>query len=157
MPEVAVSKYHGLLQLKLSSKVMSGAGSPKHHLRTTLPPSTTIQVNRVKGSTTTLRAKPRTRRIFNWRADGLKEKKELYLQKRAKQRQQLEEQWGENLEFLQTLDVKECMLKIKSLILGKLAADENHLKSLVEVPGKVVVNFDERVKEVAEALTMLKY
>jgi len=28
---------------------------------------------------------------------------------------------------------------------------------LVEVPGKVIVNFDERVKEVAEALTMLRY
>jgi hypothetical protein len=119
-----------------------------------------IQVNAsrgVKGSTTTLRVKPRTRRIFNNRADELKEKKELYLQKRAKQRQQLEEQTGENLELLQELDVKECMLEIQSVILGKLAADDNYLKGLVEVPGKVVVNFDERVKEVAEALTMLRY
>jgi predicted component of type VI protein secretion system len=119
-----------------------------------------IQANaskRVKGSKTTLRASPRTRRIFNNRADELKEKKELYLQKRAKQRQQLEEQSGENLELLHELDVKECMLEIKSVILGKLAADENHLKGFIEVPGKVAVNFNERVKEVAEALTMLKY
>jgi hypothetical protein len=49
------------------------------------------------------------------------------------------------------------MLEIQLVILGKLATDENHLKGLVEVPRKVVVNFDERVKEVAEALTMLRY
>jgi hypothetical protein len=119
-----------------------------------------IQINAsrcAKGSTGMLRTKVSTRRIFNSRADGIKEKKELYLQKRAKQRQQLEEQSGENLELLHELDVKECMLEIKSVILGKLAADENHLKGLVKAPGKEVVNFDERVKEVAEALTMLKY
>lgn len=161
MSEVAgLSKYHGLLQLKLPSKVMSGAGPPKHQPRIILPPSAMTRViasRGAKGSTTTWRAKTRTRKIFNGRADGLKDKKDLYLQKRAKQRQQLEEQSGENLRLLHELDVKECMLEIKSVILGKLAADENHLKGLVEVPGKVVVNFDERVKEVAEALTMLKY
>lgn len=43
------------------------------------------------------------------------------------------------------------------MILGKLAADENHLKGLIDVPGKVVVNFDKRVKEIVKALTMLKY
>jgi hypothetical protein len=104
-----------------------------------------------------LRAKPHVRKKFNNLEDGFKEKKELYLQKRAVLRQQVEEQLGENLELLEELDVKECMLEIQSVILGKLAADENHLKGLVEVPGKVIVNFDERVKEVAEALTMLRY
>jgi hypothetical protein len=49
------------------------------------------------------------------------------------------------------------MLEIKSVILGKLAANENHLKGLVEVPGKIAINFDKRAKEVAKALTMLKY
>jgi hypothetical protein len=43
------------------------------------------------------------------------------------------------------------------VILGKLTTNKNHLKGLVEVPGKVVINFDERVKEAAEALTMLRY
>ena len=160
MPEVmGPSEYHGLLQLQLPLKVMSEAGSLNHHPRTILSPPAMIQVNvsrGIKGPTRTLGAKPRTRGIFNNRVNRLREKEELYLQKRAKQRQQLEEQSGENLELLQELDVKECMLEIKSVILGKLAADENHLKGLVEVPGKVV-NFDERVKEVAEALTMLRY
>jgi hypothetical protein len=43
------------------------------------------------------------------------------------------------------------------VILRKLATNENYLKGLVEVPGKVVVNFNERVKEVAKALTILRY
>ena len=154
-------KYHGLLQLKLSPNPMSEPmGSLNHHPRTNLPPPVKIKVNAsrgLKGSTTALRVKPHTRKKFNSLEDGLKEKKELYLQKRAKQRQQVEEQSGENLELSEELDVKECMLEIQSVILGKLAADENHLKGLVEVTGKVVVNFDERVKEVAEALTMLRY
>jgi ABC-type Na+ transport system ATPase subunit NatA len=49
------------------------------------------------------------------------------------------------------------MLEIQSVILGKLAAEENHLKGFAEVPGLAVSNIDERVKEVGEALTMLKY
>ena len=43
------------------------------------------------------------------------------------------------------------------MILGKLAADENHFKGLVKIPGAAALNFDERVKETEEALTMLKY
>ena len=42
-------------------------------------------------------------------------------------------------------------------MLEKLAAEENHLKDLAEVPGLVLLNFDEQIKEIEEALTMLKY
>jgi hypothetical protein len=43
------------------------------------------------------------------------------------------------------------------VILGKLATNENHLKGLVKAPGKEVINFNKRVKEVAKALIILKY
>jgi hypothetical protein len=43
------------------------------------------------------------------------------------------------------------------VILGKLTANKNHLKGFIEVPGKVAINFNKRVKEVAEALAILKY
>jgi hypothetical protein len=49
------------------------------------------------------------------------------------------------------------MLKIQSMILRKLATNENHLKGLIKVLGKVIVNFDKRVKEIIEALMMLRY
>ncbi|PVH69000.1 hypothetical protein DL98DRAFT_599040 [Cadophora sp. DSE1049] len=154
-------KYHGLLELKLCSNTTSEfTGSLKHRLRTIPPPSAVIRVNASRGqksSTTAFAVKTRTRTKFNGREDGLKRKKELYLHKRAKQRQQLEEQSGTSVEYLQALDVKECMLEIQSVILGKLAADENHFKGLVEIPGVAALNLDERVKETEEALTMLKY
>ncbi|KAF8862725.1 hypothetical protein BDZ45DRAFT_739037 [Acephala macrosclerotiorum] len=154
-------KYHGLLELKLCSNPTSEfTGSIKQRSRTIPLPSAEIRVNASrgqKGFTTAFTANTRTRRKFNSREDGLKRKKELYLQKRAKQRQQLEEQSGTSVEYLQALDVKECMLEIQSVILGKLAADENHFKGLVKIPGVAALNFDERVKETEEALTMLKY
>jgi hypothetical protein len=43
------------------------------------------------------------------------------------------------------------------VILGKLTTNENHLKGLVEGPGKGVINFNKRVKEVAKALIILRY
>jgi hypothetical protein len=49
------------------------------------------------------------------------------------------------------------MLEIKSIILGKLTADENHFKGLVKALRKEVVNFNKQVKEVIKALTILKY
>ncbi|KAH8653975.1 hypothetical protein BGZ60DRAFT_533069 [Tricladium varicosporioides] len=154
-------KYHGLLELNLSSRLASGfTRSLKHHPHTILPPSAKIHVNAsrgLKGSTATFTVKSRTRKKFNSRDDGLKRKKELYLQKKAKQRQQFEEQSGTTLVFSQALDVKESMLEIQSLLLGKLAAEENHFKGLVKIPGVTNINLDERVKEVEEALTMLKY
>ena len=130
------------------------------------PPPIMIQVNAskgLKGSTTHYRIKSRPRRKFPGCEDGLRmaeavrRGKQLYLQKRAKQREQVEKQSALNLEYLEALDVKECMLEIQSLTLGKLAADENHVKGVAEIPGLVIINFAERVKEVEEALTMLKY
>jgi hypothetical protein len=49
------------------------------------------------------------------------------------------------------------MLEIKLVILEKIAANKNHLKGLVNVLRKVVINFNKQVKEVVKALTMLKY
>jgi hypothetical protein len=49
------------------------------------------------------------------------------------------------------------MLKIKLVILRKLAINENHLKGLIKALGKEVINFNKRVKEVIKALIILKY
>ena len=120
------------------------------------PPPLIIRVNvsrDLRGSISDCRIKSH----FSNTEDELKQKKELHLQRRAKEHQQLEEQSVTNLEYLKALNIKECMLEIQSVMLEKLAAEENHLKDLAEVPGLVFLNFDERVKEVEEALTMLKY
>jgi hypothetical protein len=43
------------------------------------------------------------------------------------------------------------------VILGKLAIDKNHFKGLIEIPRVGALNFNKRVRETKEALTMLKY
>jgi len=43
------------------------------------------------------------------------------------------------------------------VILGKLATNKNYFKGLVKGPKKGVINFNKQVKEVAKALTMLRY
>src|SRR4051812_42188411 len=109
MSEVTgLRKFHGLLQLKLSSNhIFESTELQNYHPRTNLPPSIKIKVNasrRLKSSTIALRVKPHARKKFNSLEDEFKEKKELYLQKRAKLRQQVEEQSEENLALLKKLD-----------------------------------------------------
>jgi hypothetical protein len=43
------------------------------------------------------------------------------------------------------------------MILRKLIINENHFKGLIKVLKKVIINFNKRVKEVAKALTILRY
>ena len=49
------------------------------------------------------------------------------------------------------------MLEIQSVMLEKLAAEENHFKNLTEILKLVLLNFDEQIKEIEETLIILKY
>jgi len=53
--------------------------------------------------------------------------------------------------------MKECMLEVQGMLLGKLAAEENRLKGLVEDSGPPIANFDERVQEVEEVIRSMQY
>jgi hypothetical protein len=52
------------------------------------------------------------------------QKKELPLQKRAKQHEQLKKQSAATFFFKKSLDIKECMLEIQPVILGKLVTEK---------------------------------
>jgi hypothetical protein len=86
--------------------------------------------------------------------DELKRRKEQHLQKRAKQREQLEENLVSNHEFLQALDAKECVLEVLAVLLGKIAAAENLLMEASDIPGAeaALVKFTERLEELEELL-----
>jgi len=49
------------------------------------------------------------------------------------------------------------MLKVQGMILGKLAAEENHLKGLAETSNRSIANFDDRVREVEEVIRSMQY
>jgi len=53
--------------------------------------------------------------------------------------------------------MKECMLKMQRMLLGKLAAEENRLKRLAENSGSSIANFDERVQEIEEVIRFMQY
>ena len=56
--------------------------------------------------------------------------KERHRLKRVQERNQLEEGSASNAEFLQALDEKEYVLEVQTVILEKLAAEENSMKGL---------------------------
>jgi hypothetical protein len=125
-----------------------------------LPRAFVIRVNASRGEKGPYqRLRSRSQGRLQSIEDGLKWRKELHLQKRANQREQLEENVASNLEYLQALDVKECVLEVQAVILGKLAAEENRLKGFSDVleVDSTQTSFAERVEEVEEALLMLKY
>ena len=60
-------------------------------------------------------------------------------------------------EILKALDNKECLLEVQASLVGRLAAEENHIKGLVETFEPSDISFDERVKEVEEAIQAMQY
>ena len=83
--------------------------------------------------------------------------KELRSQSWAKRRERLNELSALNPELSKALDMKECMLEVQGMVLGKLAAEENHLKRLGETSNRPIANFDDRVKEVEEVIRSMQY
>jgi len=53
--------------------------------------------------------------------------------------------------------MKEYMLEVQGMLLGKLAAEDNHLKGLVEDLGPPIANFNKRVQEVEEVIRSIQY
>jgi len=85
------------------------------------------------------------------------QKGELRSQNWAKRREWLNELSALNPQLSKALDMKECMLKVQGMILGKLAAEENHLKGLAETSNRSIANFDDRVREVEEVIRSMQY
>ncbi len=83
-----------------------------------------------------------------WQAtqdEEIQQGKELRVQNWAKRRERLDELFALNSKVLKALDMKECMLKVQGMLLGKLAVKENRLKRLAKNLGPPIANFDERV------------
>ena len=86
-------------------------------------------------------------------------------QKEKEQRHQNMMKWQEQLKilsasksnYLKSLDMKECMLKIQEMLMKKLAAEVNHFKKLTVILKLFITDFDERMKKIAEIIQTLQY
>jgi len=123
-----------------------------------LRPNLGLNASRGPRPTTAHRKTERPRR--KWQAiqdEEIQKGKQLRPQNWAKRRERLDELSTLNPEVLKALDMKECMLEVQASLIGRLAAEDNHLKVLVEAPEPSNINFDEKVKEVEEVIRALQY
>ena len=136
-------------------------GTPHPHpsrVDTPLRPNLGLNASRGPRPATEHRKADRPRR--KWQAtqhEEIQKGKELRLQNWAKRRERLEDLSALSPETSKALDIKECLLEVQSALLGRLAAEENHMKGLVEIFEPCDINFDERVKEVEEAIQAMQY
>lgn len=86
--------------------------------------------------------------------EEVEERKRLCCQNWAKRRERLS---ALNPELSKALDMKKCMLEVQGMLLGKLAVEENRLQGLAETLSPPIANFDERVKEVEEAMRSMQH
>jgi len=56
---------------------------------------------------------------------------------------------------LKILNIKEYILEVQGILLGKLTIKENRIKGLVEIPDPSKIKFDEIIKDIEEAIRAL--
>lgn len=71
-------------------------------------------------------------------------------------RERLDKLFALKPELSKAIDMKECMLEVQGMLLGKLAADEIRPKGLAETPPPPIANFDKRVEEVEEVIRSMQ-
>lgn len=87
----------------------------------------------------------------------IQKEKKLRVQNWTKRRERLDELSALNSKVLKALDIKECILKMQSILLEKLAVEENRLKKLAEISSSPMTNFDDRVQELEEVIRFMQY
>ncbi len=110
-----------------------------------------------KNPTTESGTRRRPRIFSSTQDEEIQKGRELRDRNTVKRRERLEELSKSDPEYAKSLDIKECMLEVQGMLVGKLAAEENHFKGLGVLPGFCITDFDERVKEVEEVIHALQY
>ena len=95
--------------------------------------------------------------FFSTQNEEIENRKALRQRNMTQRRERFEKRSRSDPEYVKSLDMKECMLEVQGMLIGKLAAQENHFKGLAIVLGFDVVDFEERVKEVEEVIQALQY
>lgn len=83
--------------------------------------------------------------------------RKLYRQKLEKRRKRLEQLSALDPRYVRELGLRESMLEVQAVLLGRVAAEENHITGLEDTSEPSNMSFDERVKEVEDAIQALQY
>jgi hypothetical protein len=86
----------------------------------------------------------------------IKQRSEMHIKERLKQENRLENGLVSPTEYSLALEAKECMFEIQGIMLGKLAREENSLNDLSNISKMTMADFQSLIKEVEDALGMLR-
>ena len=75
----------------------------------------------------------------------------------AKRRERLDDLSVLNPEIIKAIDTKECLLEVQAALLRRLAAEENHVKGLVDTFKSSNIDFHTRVQKVEETIKALQF
>jgi len=125
---------------------------------TSLRPNLGLNASRGSRPATEHRNTNRPRK--KWQAtqhEEIQKGKKLRLKNWVQRRERLDELFALNPKISKALDMKECMLEMQRMLLGKLAAKENRLKRLAKDSSSSIANFDKRVQEIEEVIRFMQY
>ena len=140
--------------------VQSNSTSQSHPTCQGNPLRPNLGLNASRGPRPATEHKETKRPRRKWQAtqdEEIQKGKKLRVQNWAKRRERLNELFALNLEVLKALDMKECMLEVQGMLLGKLAVEENRLKGLAKDLDPSIANFDERIQEIEEVIRSVQY
>ena len=98
----------------------------------------------------------RPRTIF--RSDRDKElaiERETYRRERLAERDEHRKQSASNPDHPMAVNIKECLLEVQQVYLNQLAAEENHVTGVAEIPGAHTIDFEKNQKEAERVVERL--
>lgn len=98
----------------------------------------------------------RPRTIFQSDRDQkLAGERETYRREKLAERDERRKQLASNPDHPMAVNIKECLLEVQQVYLNQLAAEENHVIGVAEIPGAHTIDFEKNRKEAERVIERL--
>lgn len=149
--------------IKLVQKTSWNMESPKSTLQSNSPDPTSrflkIGISPSIGPirlTKTHEPGKRARTIFRSDRDQkLAGERETYRREKLAERDKRRKQSASNPGHSMAVNIKECLLEVQQVYLNQLAAEENHVTGVAEIPGALTIEFEKNRKEAERVVKRL--
>jgi len=81
--------------------------------------------------------------------------RETYSRERLAERDERRKQLASNPDHPMAVNIKECLLEVQQVYLNQLAAEENHVTRVAEIPGAYTIDFEKNRKEAERVVERL--
>lgn len=98
----------------------------------------------------------RPRTIFQSDRDQkLASERETYRREKLAERDERRKQSACTPDHSMAVNIKECLLEVQQVYMNQLAAEENHVTGVAEIPGAVTIDFEKNRKEAERVVEKL--